>query len=60
MLINHNITLPKNVCKNLSYDAIERMIDMTLKMERPLTNALGSNWKNVLTRSKIKEIYNKM
>ena len=60
MLNDHNINLPKNVCKNLDEDAIERMIDMTLKMERPLTNALGNNWKEILTREKIKELYLKM
>lgn len=60
MLKNHNINLPKNVTKQLSDEAIERMIDMTLKMERPLTNALGPNWKNILTRSKIRDIYIKM
>jgi 3-deoxy-alpha-D-manno-octulosonate 8-oxidase len=60
MLKLHNIVLPKNVCKDMSEDAINRMIDMTLKMERPLTNALGNDWKNILTRDKIRELYLKM
>ena len=41
MLKTHNIKLPKNVCNNLDDAAIERMVDMTLLMDRPLTNALG-------------------
>ena len=57
MLKLHNIDLPKNVCQGLSEEAINRMIDMTLRMERPLTNALGENWRNILTRDKIKELY---
>ena len=57
MLIDHNINLPKNVTKKLSDEAIERMIDMTLKMERPLTNALGENWSEIMTRKKIRELY---
>jgi 3-deoxy-alpha-D-manno-octulosonate 8-oxidase len=60
MLMLHNIVLPQNVCEGMNEDAINRMIDMTLKMERPLTNALGADWKNILTRDKIRELYLKM
>ena len=60
MLNKHNIKLPTGVCKKLDNQSIERMIDMTLLMERPLTNALGSEWRKKLTRSKIKELYQKM
>ena len=60
MLNFNNITLPKGICKDLSKDAMNRMIDMTLKMERPLTNALGENWKDILTRDKIEALYNRM
>ena len=60
MLKLHNIVLPKNVCNGMSEESINRMIDMTLKMERPLTNALGKDWENVLTRDKIRELYLKM
>lgn len=60
MMEKHNIVLPKNVCINLDETAINRMIDMTLRMERPLTNALGEDWKEILTREKIRELYLKM
>ena len=60
MLKINNIVLPVNICKNLSSDAINRMIDMTLKMERPLSNALGDNWEKILTRKKIEKLYNTM
>lgn len=60
MLSRYNIELPKKVCAGLDHAAIERMIDMTLRMERPLTNALGENWKEILTRDKILELYMKM
>lgn len=60
MLDLHNIELPKNICKEMNDDAINRMIEMTLRMERPLTNALGENWKNILTKEKIRELYLKM
>lgn len=60
MLKRHNILLPKNICSNMSEEAMDRMIDMTLRMERPLTNALGENWKQILTRDKIRELYLRM
>ncbi len=60
MLKFHNVILPNNVCREMSNDAINRMIEMTLKMERPLANALGENWKAIFTRNKIAELYYKM
>jgi 3-deoxy-alpha-D-manno-octulosonate 8-oxidase len=60
MLELHNITLPKDICKNIDEDSMNRMIDMTLKMERPLTNALGDNFKEILTRDKIRALYMRM
>ena len=60
MLELHKIELPKNVCKDLDAATMDRMIDMTLRMERPLTNALGPNWEEILTRDKIRDLYLKM
>lgn len=60
MLKIHNVELPKNVCKDMDDSAMNRMIDMTLRMERPLTNALGPQWKEILTRDKIRDLYLKM
>lgn len=52
--------LPQEVCKNLDTVVLERMIDMTLKMDRPLQNALGSEWSQEMTRERIKDLYLKM
>jgi 3-deoxy-alpha-D-manno-octulosonate 8-oxidase len=60
MCMRHGIILPRNVCATLDDEAIERMVDMTLRMERPLTNALGPDWKTLLTRQKIRELYARM
>jgi 3-deoxy-alpha-D-manno-octulosonate 8-oxidase len=56
----HRIVLPKGVTKKLDDKAVGRMIDMTLRMERPLTNALGENWQDILTRRRIVELYSKI
>ncbi|EQA61103.1 iron-containing alcohol dehydrogenase family protein [Leptospira alexanderi] len=60
MLKIHKIELPKNVCKSLDRAAMDRMVNMTLKMERPLTNALGENWKDKMTPAKIIGLYERM
>ncbi|MBW0434119.1 iron-containing alcohol dehydrogenase [Leptospira yasudae] len=60
MLEIHKVTLPKNVTKSLDENAMKRMVEMTLRMERPLTNALGPDWKNILTPEKIVRLYEKM
>ncbi len=57
MLKKNNIILPKGICRNLSKEAINRMVDMTLKMERPLENALGEKWQDILTPEKIQKLY---
>ncbi|WP_000474946.1 iron-containing alcohol dehydrogenase, partial [Leptospira interrogans] len=60
MLKIHKIELPKNVCRSLDEAAMQRMVNMTLKMERPLTNALGENWKDKMTPNKIVSLYERM
>ena len=51
------VSLPKNICKNLTSDQMSRMVNMTLKMERPLINALGSDWRKRLTEENIIDLY---
>jgi hypothetical protein len=36
------------------------MIKMTYRMARPLTSALGENWKDILTEQRIEDLYKKM
>jgi len=60
MLKRHKIVLPKNVTAKLPDEARERMIAMTLRMERPLTNALGNDWRSHMTRERILELYARM
>jgi 3-deoxy-alpha-D-manno-octulosonate 8-oxidase len=60
MLSKNGVSLPKGVCQNLDSDAVGRMIEMTLRMERPLTNALGENWRQIFTSDKIRALYKAM
>jgi 3-deoxy-alpha-D-manno-octulosonate 8-oxidase len=60
MMEKHSIKLPECVTKNATEEMMNKMIEMTLLMDKPLANALGENWKNILTRDKIIELYKKM
>ena len=60
MLKKQNILLKRNVTRDLQEDEIDKMVKMTQKMERPLESALGKEWKNILTREKIIDLYAKM
>ena len=60
MIKKHNIVLPKNIIAKVTPEMMEKMVGMTLLMEKPLTNSLGENWREILTREKIIELYKKM
>jgi 3-deoxy-alpha-D-manno-octulosonate 8-oxidase len=60
MMSLNQIELPKNVTKNATPEMLQKMVNMTLNMERPLTSALGKNWRNILTKEKILELYGRM
>ena len=60
MLKKYKINLPKNICNGQDEKSLSRMVEMTLKMEKPLTNALGQDWRSIMTTEKITELYLKM
>ena len=57
MLQKNEITLPKNICKSISETQLKRMVESTYLMERPLLNALGDDYRKILNKKKIYEIY---
>lgn len=56
----HNIELPKGICANLEDDALNKMIDIALDLEPLWENALGKQWRKIMTRDKLRELYLKM
>ncbi len=56
----HNIQLPKGICANLHDDEFDIMIDVSLSLEPLWENAIGKNWKQTITRDKLKTLYKKM
>lgn len=59
MLEINNIKLPTGICNSLSEDEFELLYSSTVIHERPLANALG-DFRRVLTRKKVREIFQKM
>ena len=60
MLTKHQIVLPTNICSNLSDSEMETMISVAMGMEPLWENALGENWKSLITVEKLKAIYQKI
>ena len=60
MLTAQNINLPKGICANLTDEQYEKLYLSTIIHEKPLKNALGEDFKKILTREKVIEIFKKM
>ena len=57
MLKRNRIKLPQGITKGLDPERLEKMVELTLLMERPLHNALGDHWRDILAPARIRELY---
>ncbi len=57
MVKKHQITIPKGICRNLTQEQLNTMIDVALSLEPLWENALGEDWKKIITRKKLAEMY---
>jgi len=60
MLKKHSIVLPKGICEKLSESEYDKMVTVALGMEPLWENALGDNWRAIITTKKLKSIYQKI
>lgn len=60
MLQKHGIELPRDLTAGLDNDELEKMTDVALVLEPLWENALGTDWKKIMTRDRIKELYQRM
>lgn len=60
MMEKHEIELPRNLVSNLETGKLEKMIDVALVLEPLWENALGKDWKSIMTRDKIRQLYQRM
>lgn len=56
----NQINLRRGLCQNLSEDQYDDLYEASMMHEIPLKNALGPNFKSILTKEKVKELYKKM
>ena len=55
-----NIDIPKGICANLSADQYQRLYEASIIHEKPLTNALGADFKKILTKEKVTALFRSM
>ena len=60
MMERQDIPLPENVCGNLTDAQWQGLYDSTVVHEKPLINALGDNFKSILTPERVREIFARM
>lgn len=60
MVEKHRIHLPQGVCANLTQNDFDILVNVALGMEALWENALGKDWKNIMTPERLQEIYQKI
>ncbi len=60
MKAKHNIKLPQGICADLGDREFDIMIDVALSLEPLWENAVGKNWKKIITRVKLRTLYQQM
>lgn len=60
MKVKHNIRLPKGICGELTNDDFEIMINVALSLVPLWENALGKEWRTIITPEKLRSIYQKI
>ncbi len=57
MVEKNKIDIPQNVCAGLSDEQFNKMIDVSIGMKPLWENALGKDWEKLMTREKLRALY---
>jgi 3-deoxy-alpha-D-manno-octulosonate 8-oxidase len=60
MVEKQKIQLPQKLCNNLKEAQYNSLYQATIIHEKPLSNALGKDFQNILTKEKVKELFLRM
>ena len=60
MANKQKIEIPNKICKDLSVEELNKLYECTIIHEKPLTNALGENFKKILTKDKVIDFFQKL
>ena len=60
MVEKNNIDIPKGITKGLTDEQFETMINVSMGMKPLWENALGKDWEKIMTREKLRKLYEKL
>ena len=60
MVEKNNIDIPVGICSGLSDQDFNTMIDISLSLKPLWENALGKDWETIMTRQKLRALYEKL
>ena len=60
MVEKNNITIPRNICAGLNDEQFNKMIDVSWGMKPLWENALGKGWEKIMTRKKLRNLYERL
>lgn len=60
MVEKNRIDIPSGICRDLSEDDFDKMINVSLGMKPLWENALGKDWEKIMTREKLRDLYGKL
>lgn len=60
MVEKNQIEIPQGICKGLSNEQFETMMNVSLGMKPLWKNALGKDWESIMTREKLRALYERL
>jgi 3-deoxy-alpha-D-manno-octulosonate 8-oxidase len=60
MVEKNKVEIPTGICKGLSDADFEKMINVSMGMKPLWENALGKDWEKIITRDKLRALYEKL
>lgn len=60
MADRQHVNVPEGVCRNLTEADFKALYNASIMHQKPLTNALGENFKSILTLDKVTDLFKKM
>ena len=60
MVEKNKIDIPQGICKGLTDEQFEKMIDVSMVMKPLWENALGKDWEKIMTRDKLRKLYERL
>ncbi|WP_018613038.1 iron-containing alcohol dehydrogenase family protein [Segetibacter koreensis] len=60
MVEKSKVEIPQGICKGLSDEEFDTMINVSLGMKPLWENALGKDWEKIMTRVKLRELYERL